>query len=332
MSARDYQFYIDSMLPLFKMTDVDMLEFACSLLRAGGPEDKGWDSLDESRAMLGDLVQLNKLELPSKFFVDPERTHWRLHLLSYVHLTEMNAVYHVIANLLRVRNDLKYSRRPFGVFENASRKKRVQAASRAQAAMRQTLVAPHVKIEQIKALAHKAGLAGVGHAFDSFYFSPLRNAIAHSDYVLHDNELRLINQRIPDEKNPKVLTSVLSYERLGELIARAYDFYTAFFTLESVTRSEFDRISGKPLAYEQKLKGILEFLVDDHKSLNGFKIHWPNRTESTYMRADDGCKSRNIVTAPDGTLNFLSGKIVKGSPARYTPLSGRTRAPEWPSL
>jgi hypothetical protein len=53
-------------------------------------EDKGWDPYAESRATLDDLNGLFKVKMPSKWFRKPDQTQWRLGLLLYTHIVEMD--------------------------------------------------------------------------------------------------------------------------------------------------------------------------------------------------------------------------------------------------
>jgi hypothetical protein len=90
-----------------------LFEFVCTLVRAGGIQGPGWDPWLESKAVIDDLQNLAKLELPREKFPDLERTQARLALLSYCHITEMDLPYVLLANLLRLRLGRKYSMSPF---------------------------------------------------------------------------------------------------------------------------------------------------------------------------------------------------------------------------
>src|SRR6266446_3347415 len=91
--------YIDRLRPLFLPTDPasnDIIRYFASLLRVLGMEDRGWDPYAESRAMLNDINGLFKLELPAAHFKQPDKTPWRIGLLLYSHIVEMDAPYEVI--------------------------------------------------------------------------------------------------------------------------------------------------------------------------------------------------------------------------------------------
>jgi hypothetical protein len=94
------QKYIDTLEPLFLPEDPVSNNI---LLRIVGMEDKGWDPYLESRAILEDLNAIFQTELPDAKFPDKNLTIWRMGLLMYSHIVEMDAPYEVITNLLRFR-------------------------------------------------------------------------------------------------------------------------------------------------------------------------------------------------------------------------------------
>ncbi len=333
-STESYKRYIDLLAPLFSFEKVDRFQLACVLLRVGEGDEVGMDSLEESREVLEDLIRFNQMNLPEGVFPDPEKTRWRLHLLTYVHLHEMDAPYQMLANLLRVRADLSYDLHPF---HDATRsegefQKGEKTTSRPS---------PGIKIREIKRLAELACLSGVGQAFNDFYYSALRNAIAHSDYVLVGEELHLMKDRLPHHKNPKKMTSVLNFDRLGDIISRSYDFYSVFFTLQALARREFVKIKGSCFPLDHARKGLVEFLVDAQGLLNGFTIHWPNGRESTFRRRQAGIEMSNVSILEDGSVGFVYGAehqereafsplVPRGSTPHYTPCEGQTEPPRWP--
>jgi hypothetical protein len=109
--------YAEILNPLFWSEDFlrsdRLFEYVCTLVRAGGVQDAGWDSYHESQAILDDLKNLADLELPKDKFQDVERTRIRLALLSYCHVTEMNLPYVLLANLFGLRFGRKYCISPF---------------------------------------------------------------------------------------------------------------------------------------------------------------------------------------------------------------------------
>ena len=119
--------FADILNPLFWHDDFyqmdRMFEWACTLVRVSGLKDKGWDSYTESLELLNDLNSLISLELPADNFPHPVHTKARLALISYSHVLEMDFPYELIANLLRLRLNLKYDIDPRATSMSRSRKK-----------------------------------------------------------------------------------------------------------------------------------------------------------------------------------------------------------------
>jgi hypothetical protein len=174
--------YIDRLRPLFLPDDPvskDIIRYFASLLRALGMEDRGWDPYEESRATLDDINGFFKLELPEALYKQPDKTTWRIGLLLYSHIVEMDAPYEVITNLLRFQLGKGYSPSPFFDFLSDREKK----------GFRKRELTTGRKIEIIKQLSTELKL-DVGAIFDEFYNNRLRNAIAHSDYILTNDDFR----------------------------------------------------------------------------------------------------------------------------------------------
>lgn len=174
--------YIELFRPLFLPADPvsnDIVRYFATLLRVLGTEDHGWDPYEESRAMLEDINGFFSVLLPAEHFNNPERTHWRLGLILYSHIVEMDAPYEVIANLLRFKLGKGYSPNPFFQFLTDPEKKRIHKKG----------ILTVRKIEIIKKLSDESnsGLAGI---FDEFYSNKLRNAIAHADFILTEEDFR----------------------------------------------------------------------------------------------------------------------------------------------
>jgi hypothetical protein len=79
------------------------------------------------------------------------------------------------------------------------------------------------KIELIKQLSGELGV-DVGSIFDDFYDNRLRNAIAHSDYILTDEDFRC-RGGLSGSKAFKI-----SYEDLNKKLLASKAFIAAFFS------------------------------------------------------------------------------------------------------
>lgn len=151
--------YYQALKPLFfpeLPVQHDIVNLFASLLRVVGMEDRGWDPLLESRATLEDLNSIMQMELSEEDFPDPEMTKWRMGLLMYSHMVEMDAPYEMIANLLRFGLGYGYSPNPFYQFLNSDERKRFARQG----------IFPSGKIKIIKKLAKEASLS-IGDVFDS---------------------------------------------------------------------------------------------------------------------------------------------------------------------
>jgi hypothetical protein len=85
----------------------------------------------------------------------------------------------------------------------------------------------------------------------------------------------------------------------------------------------------------------MEVLVDDRDQMCGFKIHWPNNSESVYRRAPDGIEMTNcMLDMKNSTIEFFVGEyardlsefsplVEKQDIPRYTKLEGVGATPEW---
>jgi hypothetical protein len=149
----------------------DEFEFACTLLRLRGMEDAGWDPFVETQRLVEDLMALIDTPLVG-------HTKIRLGLLLYSHLTEVGAVYEVLANLSRVHAGERYSIDPFLDYCSRNRKGEVQFLS------------TRTKVNALKEMLEGAGQVAVVEVLDWFFNPSVRNAFAHADYTLHQDKFR----------------------------------------------------------------------------------------------------------------------------------------------
>ncbi len=336
-----FEHYNKALKPLFAGEAVDPLEYACALLRIGGLEDQGWDTLPESFETLRDFTLLAHSELPAEQFRDIEKTRLRLHLVSYAHLIECDAPYDIIANLCRVKAGQPSSILPFWDEADYQRRQKQAAKNPHKLLTESRPPSPATKIRIIKEHARHAGIPEVGAAFDDFYFPAIRNAIDHSDYVIHGDEFRMRKGRVLTDDAAPVESAIVPLTRLRAIIDGAYAFYNTFFTLHEQARRWFSTIKGKAIPYDHQLKGLLEFLVDDNGLLCGWKVHWPNGTESSYWRSTEGSQPMNIRPHIDEPMEMFVGEyhkdhepfsrlVARGDTPVYTPLEGSTEPPRWP--
>lgn len=320
--------YFQALKPLF-LPDLpirgDMVLFFASLLRVLGMEDGGWDPYAESRRTLIDLDHLMKIDWPTERFTEPDKSLFRLGLLMYCHVVEMDAPYEVITNLLRFRLGKGYSPNPYFDFLTENEKKN----------FRKQGIRTGRKIELIQALSKEAGLT-VGTVFDEFYNNRLRNAVQHSDFILTDEEFR----SRADLSGIKAFE--ISYSELNDILTKAKAFIAAYFQIEFHARDIWGGVRGKALPYDSHYKGLLECLADDDGLLCGFAIHWPNNSASTYRRTEKAVEMLNLSVSPSRAdlETFVGlyaskpgtfGPLVEHDQSPiYTPLDKSDVRPEWP--
>lgn len=334
------------MKPLFtNLHQISGFEYASTLVRVGGMADAGWDAIEESSEFLEDLSALTQPEVQLGQVRDPEKTKWRLRLVSYAHLIEMDAPYELLANLLRLRLGARYSSVPFQGIGRDGKNGKGTKKSKPKLPGSEIPPSPGQKIGLIKELSRAAGMQQIGLAFDEFYYSPLRNAIDHSDYVLRQNELRLLKGTIPESIGSNSFTSVIPLDRLEDIFSRANAFYWALFELTHKARSGFNELKGECFRGwffpgQRELKGLLEFLIDEDGLLCGWKIHWPNQLDSIYRRTSNGREATNMFNQTDGSVEFFVGEyfsdrdafsplISSGAVPQFTLADGATRPPTW---
>ncbi|NTZ44047.1 hypothetical protein G7A66_13355 [Altererythrobacter sp. SALINAS58] len=297
--------YIELLAPLFLPKDPtkpDILDYFCALLRVGGWEDGGWDPYGESRVVLNEIHELMKVELPEKHFPDHEKTIIRLGLIFYSHIVEMDAPYEVIANLLRFKLDLGYSLQPFFDFLSAKEQKQYRYSG----------IYPSKKIEIIKKLGLEAGL-DLGSMFDDFYDNGLRNAISHSSFAITDTELRCRSWKVGKSFS-------LTLQELDEKILCAKLFIGAFFALEVEARRQCGEAAGRALAYDPHYKGIMEVLVNEEGLMDGYKVHWPNGSDSYYRRTPQGAKLVNCLPSAKRPAVELFVGLYARQRSQFSPL------------
>ena len=310
--------YVSMLTPLFfpdNPTKPDVIQLFASLLRIVGMEDRGWDPYSESLNVLQDLYSLMQLELPQDNFTNIELTKWRLGLLAYNHIVEMSAPYEVLTNLLRYRLGKGYSPNPYYDFMNSHEQTRYKKSG---------FFYTSQKIKVIKRLCKEAKLH-VGDIFDEFYNNQFRNAIAHSDFIVTDNKFRCRNDNLKE-------VFQLSLDELNDLITKATVFINTFFELERKARHFWGGQAGKSIAYDPRYKGVLEILIDSHGLMNGFTIHWPNGSDSTYRRTENGVAMTNcMMELQNPTLTMMVGLYAQ-NPSDFSPLVKAGEAPDYTPL
>ncbi|MCP5405403.1 MAG: hypothetical protein H6922_04165 [Pseudomonadaceae bacterium] len=313
-----FQKYVGNMRPLFMPNDPasnDIVNYFSSLLRVLGLEDRGWDPHVESEALVNDFHNLFSVDLPADKFPEPESTHWRLGLLIYSHVVEMSAPYEILLNLIRFKLNEGYSPNPYFKYLNTKEQKDFERYG----------IKTYRKIQIIKELALRARLS-IGEIFDDYYNADLRNAFNHSNYILTDEGFRA---RL-DLSGMKTFT--ISYKALDKKLTCAKAFVAAFLYMHHQTRLAWGERAGEGIPYDPHYKGLMEVLVDEEKLMCGFKVHWPNYSESYYQRKKDGIDMVNCcVSIPNATLELMVGLYAR-KPGKFSPLVEEGQEPRYTPL
>lgn len=310
--------YIKALTPLFFPDDAisnDIVRYFASLLRIVGMEDSGWDPHLESRALLEDLNSLLQIDLPEDRFPDSDLTTWRLGLLFYSHIVEMDAPYEVLTNLLRFRLGMGYSPNPYYAFLSDKERKRYKNSR----------ISPRRKIGILRDLGNEAGIE-VAELFDEFYEGDLRNAISHSDFILTPANFHCRGG------SGSWRAFSLPLERVNEVITKAKVFVGAFFGLEREARRFWGKHKHRAIPYDATYKGLMEVLVDADDLLCGFKVHWPNNSESVYRRTADGIDMSNcMLDLKNATIELMVGLYAR-KPGTFSPLVEEMQSPVYTAL
>lgn len=325
LSKSKLRHYADILNPLFTPDEFNyshrLLEFVCTLVRAAGLEDAGWDSYQESLAFLEDLKCLGSLDLPSDRFPDPNATRTRLYLIAYCHAIEMNMPYELIANLLRVRLGRKYVIQPFRHLEPVPKKGKKPTLNSSRRPL-----SPEAKIKEIERLSAEASLPEVGAALRGVYDSVIRNAVYHSDYVVHDGSMRLLSA-YRASKTENIMTQKVSFEELMGVIDEAFAFFSALIILHNRACRSFRGFDKTMIPFDGYYKGLLEIIFKDQEMI-GFRTYWPNQNVCLYSRAKEGCTAQNIVFEADGSINFMVG-LFETNPGAFSPLVEKDCEPSY---
>jgi hypothetical protein len=96
------------------------------------------------------------------------------------------------------------------------------------------------------------------------------------------------------------------------------------------------------ISIDEHYKGLMEVLVDKDGLMNGFKVHWPNNTESTYRRTEAGIDMCNcLLDLPNSTIQLFVGLFAQqrssfsplveaNAQPIYTKIDGSDGEVRWP--
>jgi hypothetical protein len=153
----------------------------------------------------------------------------------------------------------------------------------------------------------------------------LRNAISHSDFIFTEEGFRCRNGNWTGAFE-------ITFEELDILITEAKVFIGTFFGLETEARRQWGENAKKGFAYDPIYKGIMEVLTDQAGLMNGFKVHWPNGSESVYRRTPEGIDMSNcFLDINNATIQMFVGSYAR-TPGSFSPLVELDEAPRYTRL
>jgi hypothetical protein len=184
---------------------------------------------------------------------------------------------------------------------------------------------PNAKIRRIVELATAAGMPIIPAAIAEIYDNVIRNAVYHSDYTVHEGQMRLMSDHRLSKKD-RHYTPVVEFDELEELFTNAFAFSSALFQLYERCRGVlFNDFKNTFMPFDSHYKGLMEFVFDDADRLCGYRTYWPNGSYSEYSRTDNGCTALNLVFKGD-EVDFMVG-LYASNPGSFSPLVERDAAP-----
>lgn len=179
-------------------------EFLLTMLRVRGIQDAGWDPYETSIETIQSISKMSNNI--NEFF-----TQRNLRLWLYGHIVEATEPYEVIANLLYIVNGGRYSNERFPPHKSGRPK------------------SPGARKNKIKQISNNINMEDIIIPLDDIWDRNLRNAIFHSDYIIHGNEVRITsplkkyeNKEINDLIN-KALAYFESLQFLYHLYIKQYN-------------------------------------------------------------------------------------------------------------
>lgn len=148
----------------------------------------------------------------------------RIGLFLYCHFFEMDELYRILGNLLRIANNLRF--KPF-LFEDLSKDD----------------LTPTEKINELKAMSITAGYTNLTDCFDELYSNKLRNSFFHSNYSIDENEYINISNRHRIKLNGKTYHSLNVETELYPLVTACVNIANYFF--DEISKSKMSYTSNK---------------------------------------------------------------------------------------
>lgn len=287
-----YKKYIDHFLELFNRAyNTDSIETIFALLEVDGMHQGHWNPTEEILRFFDDFNQMLIDAHKNKKF--PLRKY-RLALMMYCHVLEMDFAQKLLMNLLRIINKEKYVINPFS---------------------HSSIKPPSLKwkLNELFKLSRELKDNILQKYINEFYIDEIRNSFYHSDYCITQKDFRYrtkLKFKEPESSKTQLEISQLndiSITNLSVLITKCFAFFEALFH----THKHFKmRLASIEKFHKLPQYEVLELLSKD-KELYGFNIHFSNDTKATFIREPESVTATNIIFETDGTVNFMVGNLDK---------------------
>ena len=234
-----------------KAKSKDEFEYICALLRIRGMESVGWDPFEETQNLFADIVSL--VQGPLR-----DDTRIRLLLFVYCHITEVDAIYYVLENMLRTIEGERCSLSPFSHLYG---KKKNLFDSRPPSAKQ--------VVKALQEHAYKIEEQELPDLLEWMFNEQVRNAFFHSDYTIYKDEFR---SREANFKTNNIVTKSIKLNELIELINKGLYFFQCFISVyyeHRVSYKEPKIVHGRIVA--DGSSEPLQLVIDDNGGVCGFK-------------------------------------------------------------
>jgi hypothetical protein len=201
-----------------KAKQKDEFEYICALLRIRGMESAGWDPLEETQHVFNDMVSLAQAPLRGD-------TQVRLLLFVYCHITELDAIYYVLENML---NTVEGKRCSISPFISLYSKKKNSFESKPPSAKQ--------VVQALQQHAQTLGETALNDLLTWMFNEQVRNAFFHSDYIIFKDEFR---SREASFKTSNTITKSIKLNELVDLINKGLKFYQDFMSAYYEHRSSY---------------------------------------------------------------------------------------------
>jgi hypothetical protein len=174
-------------------------EFLLTLFRIRGTDNRG----------IGDAYETTLRAMPLLYEVHNKTENYEaarhLQLWIYGHIVEASEPYEILSNLVNVSLGERFSGQfyPYKVRENKP-------------------VSPGTKIAQIERAAIRAGIPEVVTPLKEIWDQNLRNAISHSDYILHGSDVLTRGRKYTHEEIMTVVTRAFVYHQALSILYKAH--------------------------------------------------------------------------------------------------------------